>query len=381
MEFIAGRVYNSIIVRKYALFTVRHAGKERNMKSLVIDSKAVKTNVQAVKTAAKGAEIYADLSGDAYGLGVLEMARLLQDEGINTFAVGEPKDAVLLRNSGFEHNRIMMLRSTADSAEIETLINVGAVCAVGSYEAAVAINGIAAARSTVCEVQIEVDTGMGRYGFLPTETEKIASIFKYMTNLAVVGMFSTYSRSWHSQKQTQAQFDAFEEVVDRIIAMGYEVGVTHICDSAALFMYDFGRLDAVRIGSAFSGRVEGKPVPELLQVGVIEADVEELTWFTSGTVVAGKRIRNNRKLAVVSVGSYHGFGVESPEETDLWHSFLNLFRKKPLYVYIGDKKARVVNRGLTDTVIDVTDVDCAVGDTVTMDAKPVNVKGLPRVYR
>ena len=41
------------------------------MKHLIIDKRAIKANLQAVKDRADGAAIYADLSGDAYGLGLL----------------------------------------------------------------------------------------------------------------------------------------------------------------------------------------------------------------------------------------------------------------------------------------------------------------------
>jgi len=32
------------------------------------------------------------------------------------------------------------------------------------------------------------------------------------------------------------------------------------------------------------------------------------------------------------------------------------------------------------TLIDVTDIECSVGDIAIMDVDPVNVKGLPREY-
>ena len=88
------------------------------MKRLVIDKHAVRANLNAVKNRAGEAVIYADLSGDAYGLGLLETARILLDGGINIFAVSDAADAALLRRSGFEHSRIMMVRSTADPDEL-----------------------------------------------------------------------------------------------------------------------------------------------------------------------------------------------------------------------------------------------------------------------
>ena len=350
------------------------------MKSLIIEKNAIKNNVAAVKTRARGVEIFADLSGDAFGLGLLTTAKLLRDEGIRSFAVSDPKDAETLRSAGFIEEKLMMLRSTADSEELRRLIDLNVICTVGSYDSAVAINGLAEENRTVCEVQIKVDSGLGRYGFMPSETDKIASIFRYMPNLAIVGMFSTYSQSWKSKKITLLQMDTFQSVLDKLTEMGFEVGTTHICDSAALFKYDFGRMDAIRVGTAFSGRVPGG-VPGLTKVGYIEASVEEVGWFPKNHRVGSAVLKKPARLAVLSVGYYHGFGVINLETGQGILDFIRFRRKKPT-VKIGGQRVKVVGDiGMMHTIVDVTRVNCRVGDIATMDADPVNVKGLPRVYR
>lgn len=354
--------------------------RERRLKNLVIDKSAIKSNLQTVKSRAKGVELIADLSSDAYGMGLVATAQLLRDEGVRAFAVSDPKDAEKLRNAGFIEEKLMMLRSTADSEELTKLIDLNVICTVGSYDAAVVINGIAEERSTVCEVQIKIDTGLGRYGFIATETDKIASIYRYMPNLAVVGMFSTYSESWKSEKVTRAQFHTFKEVTDKLRGMGFDVGQLHIADSAALFKYDFGRFDAVRIGTALSGRVAGGAVPGLIKVGYIEAGIEEVGWFPKGHRVGPAALRKPARLAVLSVGAYHGFSVERPDyERSLLDVVRHWFRKPS--VRIGGQRARVMGSiGLEHTIVDVTKIDCAVGDAAILDVDPVNVKGLPVVY-
>jgi alanine racemase len=352
------------------------------MKNLVIDNRVIKSNLQAVKERADGATIYADLSGDAYGMGLLETARLLRDEGIRDFIVADPRDAAALRSSGLEDERIMVLRSTADSKELEELIDLNVICTVGSYDAAVALNGIAEARKTVCEIQVEIDTGLGRYGFMPAETDKIAAIYRYMPSLAVIGLFTTFSAPWKSTKITVAQLDSFNATADRLIEMGYDVGVMHACDSEALFKYDFGRMDAVRAGTALSGRMVGRTAPGLHRVGYIEAGLEEVGWFPAGHRVGGSTVlKKPAKLAVLSVGYYHGFGVSRQEENASIFSLL--FRRRVRrYVKLGGQKVRVVGAiGMMHTIIDVTKVDCTVGDVAILDVDPVNVKGLARIHR
>lgn len=353
------------------------------MKYLVIDRRVIRNNLKAIKERADGADIYADLSANACGMGLLEIAKLLRDDGVHSYAVSDPRDAAYLRSNGFTDEKIMMLRSTSDSNELSELIDLNVICTVGSYDAAVALNGIAEAKKTVAEVQIKIDTGLGRYGFLPTEADKIAAIYKYMPNLAVIGTFTTYAASWHSKKLTLQQFNAFNQVLDKITEMGYEPGAAHACDSAALFKYDFGKMDAVRIDNALSGRIPGKNTGGLSRVGYIEAGIEEIGWFPKGHRVGAEHgfvTKKPTKIAVLSVGYYHGFGVGRHISE---HRFLDVFkwRKKKLYARINGQRARVLGSvGMLHTILDVTHIECAVGETAILDVDPINVKGLPLMY-
>ena len=143
------------------------------MKALVLEREAIRRNAAVIKEKAGAAAIYAVLTGDAHGAGLLEMAKLLREEGIGRFAVSEPSDAAALRKAGFVDEEILMLRSTTDREELEQLIDLNAVCTIGSYDTGVALNGLAEARSTVVEAHIQVDTGMGYGGFLSGEPDKI----------------------------------------------------------------------------------------------------------------------------------------------------------------------------------------------------------------
>ncbi|MDR2356863.1 MAG: alanine racemase [Oscillospiraceae bacterium] len=353
------------------------------MKYLVIDRRVMRNNLRMAKERAGGVEIYGDLSANAYGMGLIETARLLRDEGIRSFAVSDPGDADALRKQGMTEERLMMLRSTADQDELTKLIDLGVICTVGSYDAAVAINGIAELRGTVAEVQIKIDTGLGRYGFMPTETERIASIYKYLSSIVVTGTFTTFSASWKSRKLTLEQLDAFNGVLDKLTDMGFEPGPAHACDSAALFRYDFGMMDAVRVGEALSGRVPGKAIPGLGKVGFIEAGIEEVGWFQKGHSIGGEHgvtLGKPTKIAVMSVGYYHGFGVgfrrSRPRLSDV------LRRSRRLSVKINGQRAHVLGDvGLMHTLADVTNIECTAGDIAVMDVDPINVKGLARMYR
>jgi len=354
------------------------------MKNLVIDLRVVRNNLRAIKDQAEGVHVFADLSANAGGMGLLTIAGFLRDEGIRNFVISDPGDARVLRKNDFTKERIMMLRSTADPNEISELLSYGVICTAGSYDAAVAINGIAESSNIVADIQVKIDTGLGRYGFQPTELDKVAAIYRYMSSLNVIGTFTTFSSSWRSKKQTFAQLDRFNEALDRIIEMGFEPGTAHACDSAALFKYDIELMDAVRVDTALTGRIPGKPVQGLSRVGFIEAGIEEVGWHPKGHTVGSGRsyvTRAPTKIAILSVGYYHGFSVD---RYIVERSLFDIFklRRRKNFVRINGQKARVLGSvGLMHTMVDVTNIDCTVGDKALLDVDPVNVKGLPVVYR
>jgi len=354
------------------------------LQNLVIDLRVVRNNLRAIKDRAEGVQIYADLSANASGMGLLPVAQFLHDEGIHSFAVSDPGDAKLLRKNGFTKERIMMLRSTADPNEISELLENGVISTAGSYDAAVAINGIAESRGMIADIQVKIDTGLGRYGFQPAELDKVAAIYRYMSSLNVVGTFTTFSASWRSRKLTLVQIDKFNDVLDRLIDMGFEPGAAHACDSAALFKYEFELMDAVRVDTALTGRIPGKPIQGLARVGYIEAGLEEVVWHPKGHTIGAEQgfvTKAPTKIAVLAVGYFHGFGVD---RYIVERSLLDIvrYRRRTTYVRLNGQRARVLGSvGLLHTMIDVTNIDCTVGDIALLDVDPVNVKGLPIVYR
>jgi alanine racemase len=206
-----------------------------------------------------------------------------------------------------------------------------------------------------------------------------------MSSLQVVGTFTTFASSWRNKKLTFNQLEKFNSVLDRIIDMGLEPGVAHVCDSAALFKYKIELMDAVRVDTALSGRIPGKKTFQgLARVGHIEAGIEEIVWHPKGHTIGAERgfvTKAPIRIATLSVGYYHGFGVDRYiVERSLFEIFR--FRRRKNYVRINNQRAQILGSvGLLHLMVDVTKIECTVGDIVTLDVDPVNVKGLPVEYR
>lgn len=355
------------------------------MKTLVIEKQAVKQNVSLVKEKAGSAVIYAVLSGDARGAGLAEMARLLRDEGIARFAVSEVKEAAKLREAGFVDEEILMLRSITDREELERLIDLKVVCTVGSYDTGVALNALAEARATVVEAHLQVDTGMGFGGFLSSEPDKILSMYRYLPNVAISGVYTQIHGRRNGERTAQAQIDEFQRVIGLVHEAGFETGLVHAAGSYALLHYGFSILDGVRVGSAFLGRGLRRKDDGLFRVGYGEAELCDVRWLPKGHSVGNEvptMLKKPTRVAVLPVGYQNGYGVSWQRAGGPVSALRRWWRDRHRTVRIGGQLTRVIGCvGAMETVIDVTDLKCAAGDLAVFELDPLYARGFRREYR
>ena len=345
------------------------------MKTLVIEREAVKNNIGVIKERAGEAVIYAVLTGDGQGAGLVELARLLREEGIGRFAVSEPAEAAALRRAGFVEEEILMLRPTVDRAELEQLIDLNVVCTVGSADTGMALNGAAEARSTVVEAHIQIDTGMGFGGFLADEPEKILSVYRNLPNVAVSGICTQLHARKKGGEDLAARLGQFHRVVEAIRAAGFETGVVHAAGSYALLHCADARLDGVRAGSALLGRCRRVHGDGLYRVGYGEVGIEETRWLPKGHTVGSARpvvLRRPTRVAVLPVGYQNGFGVARAQGGGLGALLRRWLAARRRTVRVNGQRARILGAiGAIETVVDVTDLKCSAGDPAVFDIDPL----------
>lgn len=355
------------------------------MKTLVIERDGLKQNIATIKEHAGEAVIYAVLTGDGQGAGIVELARLLREEGIGRFAVSEVSEAAALRKAGFVEEEILMLRSTTDREELEGLLDLNVVCTVGSADSGMALNGVAEARSTVAEAHIQVDTGMGFGGFLSGEPEKILSVYRNLPNVAISGLCTQLYAAGRSAREPATQLEEFRQTVEAVRAAGFETGVVHAAGSYALLHWEDALLDGVRAGSALLGRCRRTRGDGLRRVGYGEVAVEETRWLPKGHTVGGDvpvALRRPTRVAVLPVGYQNGLGVTRHRSDGLWGAIRRWWASRRLTMRINGQKVRVIGGiGAIETIVDVTDLKCSAGDVAVFDIDPLYAKGFVREYR
>ena len=349
------------------------------MNTLVIEKSALKNNISLVKEQAGASYIYANLSGDGYGAGAVPLAKLLRDEGIRRFCVDSADTAAALRKAGLVDEEILMLHSTSDREVLEKLSDLNVVCSVGTLEAGMALNALAESRATVIEAHLQIDCGMGFGGFPAEEPEKIVSVIRNLPNVAFSGVYTQLA----SGRAMDTQLAAFQQAVDDIHAAGCETGLVHAAGSYAMLHSDLAHLDAVRAGSILLGRCARSRNDGLITVGYGETTVDSIRWLPRGHTLGNEKkvtLRKPARVAVLPVGYQHGFGVDRPAVT-LWKAIRRVLGRRKT-VRVNGQKAKILGAvGATETLVDVTGLKCAEGDTAVFDLDPLYARGVQREYR
>ena len=284
------------------------------MPTFVIDSAALSRNMEKLRRFTS-AQIIAVVKGNGYGLGLVSYARFLTAQGVALLAVSTVEEAAALRDAGITA-QLLMLSSTALPEEIAALLTRDVILTVGSADAARAVSDAAAVRGVTARVHVKLDTGMGRYGFLPQETAEAAALLQALPALQVEGVFTHLSDAANA-KCTALQYRRFTEGVRILQEAGIDTGLRHVCASTAFLRYPEMHLDAVRLGSALLGRLSVPDTLGLERIGWLEAQVTELKTLPAGWPVGytgAYRTRRETRLALLPVGYTSGVGVT--EETN-----------------------------------------------------------------
>lgn len=356
------------------------------MSRYVIDQKLLAQNINIVKEKA-GVPLIGVVKGNGYGFGISELTAILKDNGIKTFAVTEVDDIPVLREI-LDDEDILVMRSTAIEKEAEVIARNNCIATIGSLSSGKTMDEVSKKLGVKTKCHLKIDTGMGRYGFMPSQVEEAIKCYDF-ENLEFVGAYTHFSSAFRNEELTKAQLALFKDTMEQIKNAGKSVDILHASNSPALFNVEEACLDSVRIGSAFTGRLITKNKTKLNRLGRLEAEVIETKTVPAGYSIGYNglyKTKRETKIAIVPIGHYDGFGLTKEKEIADLRSVLSqlkrYFKKSQMYVKINGRMYSVIGEiGLSHTAVDITDSDVKIGDIATVDISPLMVNPrIPRIY-
>lgn len=324
----------------------------------IVDINIFKENYLSVKKHCKN-KVMALVKADAYGHGIIECSKALEEIGADYLGVASLEEALEIRQNNIK-TPILCIGAVPLGDE-ELCISIDAEQTVTCFDEVLRLENACENNKKSKSVHIKIDTGMHRLGVRSAdELNKMLDVIKASKYLKLKGVFTHFASSDSFDKEyTLKQAEVFKEFVDQIKKKGFFDFITHCANSGAILSYPEFTFDMVRAGIILYGYYPSDEVDITVKVNPV------LSFETA--VVAVNKIYKGEKISYGGTYTAEKDMVVAVLPVGYGDGYKRLNSNRG-YVLINGKKANITGRVCMDmTMVDVTDIpDVKVGDNVIL---------------
>jgi alanine racemase len=222
----------------------------------VIDLDAVRRNLSTIGAAVGAAPIMAVVKADAYGHGMVHVARAARGMGVPWLGVALLSEARALRESGDTGRLLAWLWAPGDP-DLDPCLASDVDISVSSLWALAEVSAAARRLAVRARVHLKVDTGLSRNGAGLDEWAGLvtaASSEQGSGAIEVVSVWSHLANADRADDQSvRDQRNAYESACEVAGASGLSPALRHLANTPAALGYPQTRYDLVRIGIGMYG--------------------------------------------------------------------------------------------------------------------------------
>jgi len=329
-----------------------------------IDLSAIRRNFGRM---GKAGSLMPVIKSDAYGHGLVPVARVLADAGARRFAVGTVSEGMALRDAGLRQTIVPLLGALND-VDWQGAVMQGLTPVVGNFDQLERAAAHCHAGRTL-RIAVKCETGMGRLGFSQEELPQAIDRLRSIQGLAPVMVISHFSCADVPEQDaySQEQIQRFTAMSDSLRAVFPEIERS-LCNTAGTIGRPEAHFEVCRPGISLYG---GNPFAGTAwqdkgaKLGLewamsISAPVIEVRQVKSGQSVSYGRLFTAQKpaaVAVVAIGYATAFNRSLSNHTAM---------------LINGRRAPQVGRVCMGMImVDVTDLPpVRVGDTAWLVGGP-----------
>lgn len=323
-----------------------------------IDLAALERNVNRIRASLPPSIRYlAVVKADAYGHGLPQVAARMMHAGADGFAVATLAEAAALRELGSGWPILTLSPSLPEEAP--RYLDHGVTPTLSSLNEVQVFARTARERGVSLPVHAKIDTGMGRAGIWFTQAGELIDAIREEPSLELGGVFTHFASADCDPAYTRMQRERFIETLRANDLRPRSGLLIHADNSAGVEQFDRETpFNAVRVGLLQFG-VAASPVSLLADLETepvlsFQARISLIKALPAGTGISyGAEYRTGQPATVAIVAAGYGDGVP-----------IGLGNRGE--VLIRGRRCPIRGRVTMDqTVVEVTGLECAVGDTAT----------------
>ena len=223
-----------------------------------INLKSLEKNVEILRTQiSKQTKFLAVVKANAYGHGLIEIAKKLEECKVDMFGVATVEEAIKLRQNQIEIPILVLGQSSPEL--IDLICDNEITQTIENIEIAQNFSKFAQNKNKTVKIHIKIDTGMGRLGFYWPEDEesklKTAEEIKnvcHFPGLKIEGVFTHFAKAT-DKNFSKNQIKTFKEALKYLKNLGIKFNIIHAAASTATLNYPSAHFDMCRFGLALYG--------------------------------------------------------------------------------------------------------------------------------
>ncbi len=284
---------------------------------VTIDLRALAHNLEqlkklAAKNMSHNAGVMPVIKADAYGHGMVPVAKTLDSMGCKKFAVSNVLEGMALREAGFTQ-KILVFESTLPG-DAEALVEYGLTPTVCNMELADALEQYARKSGKEVAVHIKVDTGMGRLGL--DEREALAFMEHLRQKCACLlleGIYTHFPVADTDREFTVGQMRRFRDMVYMLENNFFTFNYVHAGNSMGLGDYKSELFNLARPGLMLYGLYPSKdlePKIDLKPVMSVRSKVIFVKTIAKGQGISYGhtfKAKQDMTIAVLPIGYSNGY--------------------------------------------------------------------------
>lgn len=327
-----------------------------------IDLDALEHNFNQIrKRVRQGTKILAVVKANAYGHGSVRVSSELQRLGVDFLGVATCEEGIELRKASIT-TPIIVLGGFFKGQSLD-VNRYDLIPVIYNLESAKELSQQADKNNCTVKIHLKIDTGMGRLGILPSETEHFIQQLQKLTSLEIDGVLSHLADNNQDHPSglefTQRQASLFKQQIEQLHQMGIDPQYEHLANSAAIIEKYPDDFNLVRPGIMLYGAYPSKTfeqVIDLKPVMSLKTEIISLKTVARDTSISYGRTficKRESLIATLPIGYADGY---------------TRFLSNKGEVLVRGRKVPVVGVVCMDLVmVDVTDVaGVSLGDEVVL---------------
>ena len=293
------------------------------------------------------------VKANAYGHGIEVVGPALEAAGIERLAVIFLPEALPLREAGVTRPVLVLGHSFPEDAEVAVANDLTLTVDTPALADAVSETALRAGKAPM-PVHIKVDSGMHRFGLMPSEVAALADHVRTLEGVTLEAIWTHLANADHEDDSFTTHQDA---VVAEAVRLVGPVPMRHIANTATTIRHPEFRYEGVRTGIGIYGALpDHTPNPGLRPVLSMKARLARVFDVAPGEGVSyGLTWRAERpsRIALIPIGYADGYQRALSNRGQ---------------VLARGRRCPIVGRICMDHfLIDVTDVaDAATGDEAVL---------------